>query len=347
VALDESSFVDRQLGFGKAATPASLALGQFVQAEVVMSSEDRVLAQINGQLIQLAMNTEPEVGEKISLQVLATAPILSFRVVTSEADLKPAWDVTLSGQTPPLMLRIDQTAASASKTPSAWPEGLPADIFMDQEMIAPALVSLLDFSKPQSAPDGPDTSWARTPEGAAPAQALPAPSMAQDPQARAVAAMVLRDILEQTVRDILVTGVASGTDDALPLSQSGLAANLAGLQASHGAAAMQAPAQDALRFASYLGWIWPDQAIEIELDQRARREAIGEFMNSCIVSLRLLLPARGRIRTQLHWTTPGLKIQIDAKEDATAELLRKESGAFLDVLASLNVRVLGMAIRNE
>jgi hypothetical protein len=101
------------------------------------------------------------------------------------------------------------------------------------------------------------------------------------------------------------------------------------------------------RFVAYVGWAWPEQAIEVEVDQRGQNGATDEFMKTCVISLRLLLPRSGRLQSVLSWSTPGLRVAIESASEDTANALRHTSGLFLDALASQQVRVSGLSIRHE
>jgi hypothetical protein len=101
------------------------------------------------------------------------------------------------------------------------------------------------------------------------------------------------------------------------------------------------------RFVAYVGWAWPEQAIEVEVDQRGQNGATDEFMKTCVISLRLLLPRSGRLQSVLSWSTPGLRVAIESGSQDTANKLRQTSGSFLDALAAHQVRVSGLAIRHE
>jgi hypothetical protein len=100
------------------------------------------------------------------------------------------------------------------------------------------------------------------------------------------------------------------------------------------------------RLLAFVGWAWPDQAIEIEVDRRAKNPAMSEYMRSCTVSLRLSLPVSGRIRGLLSSSTAGLSIDLEVEREDTAIKMRSESGDFLDLMKSLEMRVTSMVVRH-
>jgi hypothetical protein len=157
----------------------------------------------------------------------------------------------------------------------------------------------------------------------------------------------LVNLFEQAVRELLSAAApanaAAGTEVSAGASPA-LHANAQPGVLQPGAGPQVAP--DA-RFLAFVGWAWPEQAIEVEVDQRGQNGATDEFMKTCVISLRLLLPRSGRLQSVLSWSTPGLRVAIESGSQETANALRLSSGTFLDALAAQHVRVSGLAIRHE
>ena len=143
-------------------------------------------------------------------------------------------------------------------------------------------------------------------------------------------------LFEHAVRELLSAAVPASTATAGALLNSANPALHAG-----------APAAPGARFLAYVGWAWPQQAIEVEVDQRGQNDATDDFMKTCVISLRLLLPRSGRLQSVLSWSTPGLRVAIESASAETANALRQTSGLFLDALTAQQVRVSGLAIRHE
>ena len=309
LALDESSPSDfATVGESSSTAPASqLSLGQFVRATIVSTSENAALARVGQSLVQLQLEPLPAPGSELDLQVIATTPALQFRMVQSADDIPAALDVALSPDLPQLM------AAQSNPLSAIGARRAPA-------------------AWPENAPQG-----------------VP-PDISNDQ---------LVTLFEHAVRELLTAGAPSGaaagdasssSDSQLAHSATELALLQSGTQLGTQPGTQLAPntqTSHEAQFIAYVGWAWPEQAIEVEVDQRGKNSGTDEFMKSCVISLRLLLPNSGRLQSVLSWSTPGLRVSIESASEETANALRQSSGTFLDALAAQQVRVSSLAIRHE
>jgi hypothetical protein len=156
----------------------------------------------------------------------------------------------------------------------------------------------------------------------------------------------LVQLLETGVRGLLsgrTAGDPSPSDGDITGGLPGRAAGLSELVPSGSNAA--APTPDP-RFLAFIGWAWPEQLVEFEVDHRSKHAAVSDYMRSCVVSMRLHLPKSGRVCGLLTSSTAGLVIDLEVEREATATRMREQSGQFLDLLKALDVRVNSMVVRH-
>lgn len=96
------------------------------------------------------------------------------------------------------------------------------------------------------------------------------------------------------------------------------------------------------------GQIWPGQAMDWKIEERAAREQSSETaMPEWQTSLHLVLPHLGAIAANLTLHPQGIRIQLDAKDPASAKLLAEQRIALKQGMETSGLQLVEMKVRHE
>lgn len=102
------------------------------------------------------------------------------------------------------------------------------------------------------------------------------------------------------------------------------------------------------RQVTWQGQVWPGQAMDWTVEERAAREQDSEMViPEWHTSLRLVLPQLGEISAKLTLQPQGIRIQLDASEPASAKLLTEQRIALQQGMENSGLQLVEMKVHHE
>jgi len=94
------------------------------------------------------------------------------------------------------------------------------------------------------------------------------------------------------------------------------------------------------------GQVWPGQTMDWTIEERSAREQRGEeAQTGWQTQLRLVMPQLGEIGAKLALHPSGIRLQLDAHDEATASLLAREGKSLQQSMESAGLKLIEMNIR--
>ena len=97
------------------------------------------------------------------------------------------------------------------------------------------------------------------------------------------------------------------------------------------------------------GQVWQGQAMEWRVEERSAREGGNgdEEIPHWQTSLRLQLPSLGNVQATLAFIPQGLRINLQAADEGTAEIMKGARNGLISALESSGLHVLGMSVERH
>jgi len=97
------------------------------------------------------------------------------------------------------------------------------------------------------------------------------------------------------------------------------------------------------------GQVWQGQAMEWRVEERNAREGGNgdEEMPHWQTSLRLQLPSLGNVQVTLAFIPQGLRINLQAADEGTAEIMKGARNGLISAMESSGLHVLGMSVEQH